>query len=92
LHKPPRAEQAQKRLFLGIESNVASANNAQMPRPEILERPAGKILLNDSRGDLRPGATEGVSPGFAPTILITSATTHFASILALNSSPMKLPM
>src|SRR5262249_9655991 len=49
----PRTKQAQEGLLFRVESSVAGADNAQMPRAEILDRSAVEIRIDHRGTDLR---------------------------------------
>src|SRR3954451_21319847 len=49
----PRSEKAQCGLLFGIEAEIAGADDPQMPRPEIVDRPSVEILLDDGWADVR---------------------------------------
>jgi hypothetical protein len=48
----PGSQQAEQRLLLKIEPHVTGAHYAQMTRPEILDRSAVEILLDDGGADV----------------------------------------
>src|SRR5207237_10166424 len=54
-----RAEQAENSLLLDLEAAVARADDAQMARPEILDRTSVEVLLDDSRADVRGARDRG---------------------------------
>src|SRR2546429_7717626 len=48
----PRTQQADKRLLLGIQTRLARPDDAQMARPEIIDRSPVQILLDDGGTDV----------------------------------------
>jgi hypothetical protein len=48
----PRTQQADKCLFLGIQTRLARPDDAQMARPEIIDRSPVQILLDDGGTDV----------------------------------------
>src|SRR5439155_7797338 len=63
----PRTQQADKRLFFEIKSRLTCPDDAQISRPEIVERSPVEILLDDGRADVgrtrNGGATTVASRG-----------------------------
>src|SRR6185503_17692296 len=49
----PRPEQAQCGPFFDVEAEISSADDPQMPRPEILDGSAVEILLDHRRAHVR---------------------------------------
>src|SRR5436309_1801933 len=58
----PRAEQAQCGLFFDVETEISSADDPQMPRPEILDGSAVEILLDHRRAHIGRSRDRGCVP------------------------------